>query len=1127
MGVTKDESRDRRGESGTLFPAGRSTRPRLPPAGSAVTRRAGQAQTLSAKIVPPTAPALLLARPHLGERLDEVLQRRLTTIVAEAGFGKSTLLSDWAARVHSAWYTATRDDGSLDTLARGLVNALRLRVPGLPPDLPAVLAGSRGPDSGADEVERAQACAALICQALQEQLRRDLALVVDDFHELVGVGAVRLVDALCREAPPSLHIVLASRLEPPFPIDRLRGQGQVLELGGSDLAFTVAETAELLAEIAGQNEAETAEQVHEATGGWPAAVRLAAETLREVPASGRASALGRIRRSGGPLFAYLAAEVFAHEPPEVTQLVRTVAPLERFTADLCEALGVEGADEILRSLARRGLFVEHYGDAQGWYSLGAAVRDFALSELGLGEAGRRRVHRRVARWLEERGDLDEALRSLTAIGDRARIARLLARHGPTLLARGSVESVVAAIQLLPDELRDERIEQLAGEALQLRGDWDGALRSFERAANGAARLAPGLAWRMALMHQLRGRLVEAFAVYERASIDEGSPRDTALLLAWRASAHWLRGHVAEAEEDAGRAFEIASAAADPQALAAAHTVLAMLAALEGDRGTNDAHYLRALDYAEQAGDLLQLIRVRTNRGSHHLEEGAYEAAIAELDLALRLADIAGFASFKALALTNRGEARRRLGRLEEAVADLEQARELYQRLGSRMIAYPLVKLANVYRERGDTALARAAFEEAVAEAEAAGDLQGLAPALAGLARLLAGEEPEEAERVAERACSFGYGMAQVQALLAAGWVALAHGDRDRAALRAAEAAAAARSRRDRAGLAESLELRALAAPEPATELNWLGEAAALWHELRSPICEAQVELVVALIEGDAERAERVEDRLRALGARGYRTQLSRLLPPAAEPPLVVQTLGRFRLLRDGEPIPPASWQSRKARDLLKILIARRGRPTPREYLMEALWPRQDPTKLGSRLSVLLSTARSVLDPEKRLDPDSFIAADAGAVWLQIENVPVDVERFLTAAADGLALLRAGAPEAAGRLAEAEAAYAGEFLEEDAYEDWAVGLREEARSTYVDVVRALAEDATARGDADAAARFYRRVLERDPYDEPAHLGLVGVLDSAGRHGEARRCFHAYCARMRKIGVESAPFPRAAA
>jgi DNA-binding SARP family transcriptional activator len=168
----------------------------------------------------------------------------------------------------------------------------------------------------------------------------------------------------------------------------------------------------------------------------------------------------------------------------------------------------------------------------------------------------------------------------------------------------------------------------------------------------------------------------------------------------------------------------------------------------------------------------------------------------------------------------------------------------------------------------------------------------------------------------------------------------------------------------------------------------------------------------------------------------------------------------------------------------------------------------------------------VLDPHRRHEQDHFVGSDKSAVWLRDEHVAIDAERFLTAALDALALVRGDAPDAYDRLAAAEASYAGDFLEEDAYEDWAIAFREELRTTYVGVVRALAELAAAAGDVDATVRYSLRLLERDPYDEPAHLGLVVALDDAGRHGEARRRFRLYSARMDEIGVESAPFPTAA-
>jgi DNA-binding SARP family transcriptional activator len=194
--------------------------------------------------------------------------------------------------------------------------------------------------------------------------------------------------------------------------------------------------------------------------------------------------------------------------------------------------------------------------------------------------------------------------------------------------------------------------------------------------------------------------------------------------------------------------------------------------------------------------------------------------------------------------------------------------------------------------------------------------------------------------------------------------------------------------------------------------------------------------------------------------------------------------------------------------------------------METLWPEDDPARLGNRLSVALSTVRAVLDPERRFGPDQFVAADRHAVW--IADLLVDVEDFLATAAAGLdTSARGDHDQAFALLTSAETAYAGDFLEEDRYEDWAVALREEARAAYLAVTRTLAGIAAEAGDHDLAVRYQLRLLERDPYDEEAHISLVVALAKAGRHGEARRRYRLYSERMAEIGVESAPFPTAGA
>jgi ATP/maltotriose-dependent transcriptional regulator MalT/DNA-binding SARP family transcriptional activator len=1079
--------------------------------------------TLRTKILPaPVAPATL-PRAELQARLDQALRRRVTTVIAGAGFGKSTLLAAWAQRHDVAWYTLGAEDAALSTLGRGLVDALRLRVPDLPVDLAATPGAARGPDASADEDARADAFAAALSEALQERLRRPLALVLDDLHALAPDGAaMRAVEALCRQAPEALHLVLASRAELAFSIDRLRGQGQVLELGGADLAFDADEVGEVLAAELGGDACELGAALHQVAEGWPAAVRLACEAMRALAPAQRGAAVERLRSPGGALFGYLAREVLAQEPPGVRELVRVAAPLERVHPGLCAVLGVDGAPDALGSLARRGLFAESH-PLEGWFAPTGLMRDVALASLPLADDELRELHARAAGWYAVHGEPALALRSWRAIGDDAATARLLAEQGAALLREGAVEAVVEAGDAMPPAHRDAALDRLLGEAHQLRGDWDEALACLGRAAGAAGAIDPGLAWRIGLIHHLRGHLDEALEAYRRGRDDPEPSGDAALLHAWHASAHWLRGDADTCRALASRAHDVAVASGEDRALAAAHTVLAMLAALEGDRASNDAHYLRALDHAERAGDVLQVIRIRVNRGSRNLEEGGYEAAIVELDLAIRLADLGGFGAFRALALTNRGESRLRLGHLEEAIADLDAARLIYQRLGSDDVAYPLGILGDVYRERGDAALARAAYEEAARRGDAMGDLQALVPSLAGLARVLASDDPEQAGALAQRAAGYGAGMGEAAALLAVGHVALAAGDRDGAALAAAQAGAAARGRRDRARMAEALELEGLSAATERARHAALEQAVAIWHELGNPLGEARAQLALGQAlpgERGAAVAREAEGRLRELGARPQM--------PAGDPEpsaaVAVEALGRFRVLRAGVPVPRSAWRSRKARDLLKMLVARHGRPVSRDALIEALWPEEDPARCANRLSVALSTLRAVLDSERRFGADHFVVSSAGAVSLDLDHVAVDLEAFLREAAAGLALHDEGlTAEAHARLSAAEAAYAGDLLEEDLYEDWAVAAREQARDMYVRVARSLAADAHAGGDHDGAVRFLLRVLERDAYDEEAHLALVLALVDAGRHGEARRAFRVYRGRMDDVGVEPASFP----
>jgi len=228
------------------------------------------------------------------------------------------------------------------------------------------------------------------------------------------------------------------------------------------------------------------------------------------------------------------------------------------------------------------------------------------------------------------------------------------------------------------------------------------------------------------------------------------------------------------------------------------------------------------------------------------------------------------------------------------------------------------------------------------------------------------------------------------------------------------------------------------------------------------------------------------------------------------------------------PVPVTAWQSRKARDLLKVLVARKGRPVTREAAAEALWPDEDPEPLANRLSVALSIIRKILDPQRQRPPDYYVVADPRTIALRIDRVSIDLIEFLRAADDAIDLTSKGEREAAELpLRRARQIYAGDFLEEDLYEEWAVDAREEARSRLLTVLRLLARFAADRGDDESAGQYLGELLEREPYDEDAWLARIAGQLRLRRHGEARRHYAAYARRMSELDVVPVALADAAA
>jgi ATP/maltotriose-dependent transcriptional regulator MalT/DNA-binding SARP family transcriptional activator len=1061
-------------------------------------------------------------RPRVAALLATAWQRRVTLVTAGAGYGKTTAIAQVAADGPARWIRIRPADAGAESLSARIAAGL-----GEPPVAgPSVLAAATGSD---DRMILAERRAALLCE-LAESHQGDLMLVIDGVEQFSrDEAASHLLRVLALEAPAQLHLVLSGRSLPELGLGAAQGRGELLEVTAPDLSFTVAETAELVLARLGSASLPLVQDCWALTEGWPAALQLLLGRLERLEVSHRGRALQPLARGGLPWKAF-AGDLVAAELPAARQILSVAAVAPRVDAALLAGIALPAAPD-LDSLHERGLLSE--AGSPGFYRLSPVLAGAVGSgrpdavATAASPAGTDSLRQQVARWLEDNARLEEAL-ECQAGAERDEARSFLRRCGPALIRGGAGARLIEVLRLHGTG-GEADLDAVLAEALQSVGEWDAAIDRFGRVerALGARALPAGIAWRYGLLLYLRGQSAQAAAILAAAHDAGRSSPDDASVSAWLSTTRWSQGQTEQAAELAGVALRQAIASGDSGALAAAHVSMALVAASRGERERNDQEYRLALAAASEGGDRAQLARIHANLSSRELENGDYAGAIAEAEQALETG--AGHRFFSALALTNKAEAQLRLGQLADARTTLADAAAIYQALGTLYGSVLHVLYGELYRQQGDLVRARSSFERARTVAAGSEDAHTLGPALCGLARVLAAEDTRAARETAAEGLRRASSLERAAALCAAAEVELRAGDRDAASGFARQAQAEARATGDQAALAEALELQGAAGGPDARTL--LGAAVRLWQDIGNVAGAARTRLSLALLTGDREQAETARHDLTRIGVapavaglpepgEETRPRSGRLAVRLDEPgrQVTIVALGRFAVLRAGQPVPLTAWQSRKARDLLKVLVARKGHPITREAAAEALWPGEAPEPLSNRLSVALSIVRKILDDGRQHPPDHFVTADSRTIGLRTDRVRVDLTEFLSLADSATDLMAKGERDAAELpLRRARQLYAGDFLEEDLYEEWAVDAREEARSRLVTVLRLLARLAADRGDDESASQFLGQLPEREPYDEDAWLARIAGQLRLRRHGEARRHYAAYARRMAELDI----------
>jgi LuxR family maltose regulon positive regulatory protein len=568
--------------------------------------------------IPPCRPHVV-RRLRLIDRLNEGLQRKLTLISAPAGFGKTTLLSDWLAGCArpAAWLSLDEGDNDLARFLVYLIAALQTIEATVGKEVLRVLQSSDLPPTDT-----------ILTALLNEltALRDPFVLVLDDYHCIGATPIDQVLTYLVEYLPPHMQLVIATREDPRLPLARLRARDHLAELRAADLRFTRSEAVAFLSHVTGLAlSAEDVAQLVDRTEGWIAGLQLAALSLQ-----GRQDVPTFIHAFAGDhryVVDYLVDEVLARQPEPVRSFLLQTSILDRLTGPLCDAVTTQDdGNARLEILERGNFFVVPLDDQRHWYRyhhLFAAVLAARLLVERPHQVAT--LHRRASTWYEHHGSAADAIRHALAAEDFARVASLIELELPTLHRNKQEATLLGWLSALPAEMIRCRPVLSVGYA------W--AFLAVGELEAADARLRDAEWWLETVEAGERGK--GAFAPSaEMVVVDEEEFRRLpATIAVYRAARAQALGHVAETVRYAQRALDLVPED-DQLGRGAALALLGLASWANGDLETayrifadGMASVQRAGNVADAVSGTIALADIRIAQGRLHEAMQTYERAV--------------------------------------------------------------------------------------------------------------------------------------------------------------------------------------------------------------------------------------------------------------------------------------------------------------------------------------------------------------------------------------------------------------------------------------------------------------------------------------------------------------------
>jgi LuxR family maltose regulon positive regulatory protein len=412
---------------------------------------------LATKFFAPPVRRDLVPRPRLLERLNEGLDRRLVLVSAPAGFGKTTLLSEWL-RTRPQWVTAENHPPgvawlSLDTEDNELTRFLGYLIAALEPIAPEV-GQSVGNLLRLPQLPPTEMILTTLINELCS-LSTDLVLILEDYHTIETGAIHRALTFLLDNLPPQVHLVISTRADPPLPLSRWRSRGMLVEIHADHLRFTSQECVAYLNDTMDLNLIPgDITALNRRTEGWIVGLQLAALALRSKRAQQDISAFVQaFSGSHQYVLDYLVEEVLAHQDKVVQTFLLQTSILSRLTGPLCDAVvGRDDGQEMLEALDTANLFLVPLDDERRWYRyhhLFAEVLRVRLRRAA-GKEILAPLHRRAGEWYEDHGEIPEAFRHAIAADDFETAARLIEENWLRMGHAGEMNTILRWLESIPE-----------------------------------------------------------------------------------------------------------------------------------------------------------------------------------------------------------------------------------------------------------------------------------------------------------------------------------------------------------------------------------------------------------------------------------------------------------------------------------------------------------------------------------------------------------------------------------------------------------------------------------------------------------------------------------------------------